>query len=344
MSNITLTWDQEGVADSFSIYRATQPFEASSLPEALVTGLTVKSYVDSVSSSVAMYYYRIASIRGGAKKVSDLISISPTSSFETEANVLTFFNSRNSKYSTLSNAYTISNLKETYGTTYKWFGSVIDKNGIIYGVPGNATTVLKIDTKTDTVTETNYGLNLSGSDKWFGGCMDENGIIYCAPDAATGFLIIDTVAQTAKRDTLGLTLTSTEGKYRGAAYCATNKCVFFLPSTSNSVLVYNTVSKVVSTIATGFSTTEEKWRGTAFHNDNIYLIPQGATSKIVKINCIDFTVTQISSDSFSQARSVVAYDGNVYFTCVISSTVYMYRINTSTNEVTRLLTEVVPHV
>ena len=49
---------------------------------------------------------------------------------------------------------------------------------MIYGIPYNSTSVLKIDPVTDTATT--FG-SLSGTSKWFGGVLAPNGMIYGIP-------------------------------------------------------------------------------------------------------------------------------------------------------------------
>src|SRR5258708_2836021 len=58
----------------------------------------------------------------------------------------------------------------------KWEGGVLAPTGIIYGIPSTATTVLKIDTNTDTVST--FGSSTSPATlKWAGGVLAPNGKI-----------------------------------------------------------------------------------------------------------------------------------------------------------------------
>jgi hypothetical protein len=71
----------------------------------------------------------------------------------------------------------------------KWFGGVLAPNGIIYGIPHNSTSILRIDPSNDSITT--FG-DLSGSGKWAGGILAPNGIIYGIPENSTSILRIDT--------------------------------------------------------------------------------------------------------------------------------------------------------
>ena len=70
----------------------------------------------------------------------------------------------------------------------KWIGGVLAPNGMIYGIPLNSTTVLKIDPTTDTVST--FG-SLSGTAKWVGGVLAPSGMIYGIPYSSTTVLKID---------------------------------------------------------------------------------------------------------------------------------------------------------
>ena len=81
---------------------------------------------------------------------------------------------------------TISTFGSLAGTS-KWAGGVLAPNGMIYGMPYNSTTILKIDPTTDTATT--FG-SLSGTNKWFGGVLAPNGRIYGIPQSSIVVLAI----------------------------------------------------------------------------------------------------------------------------------------------------------
>ncbi|KKK72403.1 hypothetical protein LCGC14_2904230, partial [marine sediment metagenome] len=76
----------------------------------------------------------------------------------------------------------------------KWYGGVLAPNGMIYGIPRTATTVLKIDPSDDTTSP--FG-SLAGSQKWLGGVLGVDGMIYGIPFDSTTILKIDPTTDTA---------------------------------------------------------------------------------------------------------------------------------------------------
>ena len=65
--------------------------------------------------------------------------------------------------------------------------------GCIYGVPCNATAVLKVDPATDTVSL--LGGPLPGVNKWYGGIIGGDNCIYGIPQCGDCVLKIDGAAQ-----------------------------------------------------------------------------------------------------------------------------------------------------
>ena len=74
---------------------------------------------------------------------------------------------------------------------YKWGGGVLAPNGLIYGVPNHATTVLIIDPNTETADTTSLQDAGAGSDKYHGGVLAPNGLIFAIPYSADSVLVID---------------------------------------------------------------------------------------------------------------------------------------------------------
>ena len=110
----------------------------------------------------------------------------------------------------------------------KWIGGVLAPNGMIYGIPLDSTTVLKIDPTTDTATT--FG-SLSGSGKWIGGVLAPNKMIYGIPYSSASVLKIDPTTDTAT--TFGNLSGST--KWRGGVL-APNGMVYGIPLESTTVL------------------------------------------------------------------------------------------------------------
>lgn len=135
--------------------------------------------------------------------------------------------------------------------TGKWIGGVLATNNCIYGIPYNATSVLKIDTSDDTVST--FG-SVSGVTKYWGGVLAPNGNIYCIPLDATNVLKIDTVNDTVS--TIGSL--SGSGKWCGGVL-GTNNCVYGIPYGSTSVLRIDTSNDAITTFGSLSGAT--KWIG-----------------------------------------------------------------------------------
>lgn len=62
---------------------------------------------------------------------------------------------------------------------YKWGGAAVDGNGIVWGIPSDATTVLRVDPVTSKVTT--LGKLSEWRNKWQGGVLAADGKVYCVP-------------------------------------------------------------------------------------------------------------------------------------------------------------------
>jgi len=90
--------------------------------------------------------------------------------------------------------YTIA-VPTTTGFFFKWQTSAITSSGVIYAPPAGSTvtTILKIDTSTDSVTEFGNVLPAPvGSFKYLSSCNASNGFIYCFGAGNEAFLKINT--------------------------------------------------------------------------------------------------------------------------------------------------------
>lgn len=74
-------------------------------------------------------------------------------------------------------------------TTDKWRGCKLGMNGVVYCAPSSATVVLLYDTKTGTVSMTNFSLTVTG---YRGAQMGRDGAVYMCPFDATSVLRIAT--------------------------------------------------------------------------------------------------------------------------------------------------------
>jgi len=83
----------------------------------------------------------------------------------------------------------------TFGSltgTAKWYGGVLAPNELIYGIPADSTTILKINPTNDTVST--FG-SLTGTANCVGGVLAPNGMIYGIPRDRTSVLKIGINAQ-----------------------------------------------------------------------------------------------------------------------------------------------------
>lgn len=76
MSNINLTWDVDGVPESFNVYRSTSPISIDNMPPPIATEVSDNTYVDEAIVEGVTYFYRVASLKGETYKVSAEISVS----------------------------------------------------------------------------------------------------------------------------------------------------------------------------------------------------------------------------------------------------------------------------
>jgi hypothetical protein len=77
----------------------------------------------------------------------------------------------------------------------KWHGGVLAADGNIYGIPFNATQVLRFDPRSQQATF--VGAELPGGNKWSGGVLAADGNIYGIPSDATQVLRFDPRTQQA---------------------------------------------------------------------------------------------------------------------------------------------------
>ena len=119
----------------------------------------------------------------------------------------------------------------------KWLGGVLGSDGCVYGVPGHARSVLRIDPTTDTV-QTVRGEDealLEGRYKWLRGNLHPDGSIYCIPCHADRVLRID-----CSSDPPALSLVGDrhpgEWKWHGAVLSPHDKCIYAIPQFAEAVL------------------------------------------------------------------------------------------------------------
>jgi len=75
---------------------------------------------------------------------------------------------------------------------YKWLGGCLGLDGNVYGMPSDASSILRINTNTDYVTT--FGVVSGEKNKWQGGVLAPDGHIYAIPSNARNILCLDTKA------------------------------------------------------------------------------------------------------------------------------------------------------
>jgi hypothetical protein len=177
----------------------------------------------------------------------------------------------------------------------KWTGAVEAPNGMLYCIPRDSTSVLKINPTNDTVST--FG-SLSGSLKWLGGVLAPNGMIYGIPTNSTTVLKIDPTGDSTS--TFG-SLSADTLKWFGGVL-APNGMIYGIPFDSTTVLKIDPTDDTVSTFGSLSGTT--KWVGGVLApNGMIYGIPYSSTT-VLKIN-----PTNDTTSTFGSVSGTVKYFG-----------------------------------
>ena len=177
------------------------------------------------------------------------------------------------------------------------YGGLLGGDGCIYGIPQNASSVIKINPFTDECTL--IGSLAEGGHKWHGGNVGPDGNIYGIPCHADNVIKINTAS--GEVSTIGGPIPAgkhrPDGKYKylggvvgsdGAIYC--------LPSDADYVLRIDCETSEVKCV--GRSLEDEiishtKWQNGFLGNDGcIYGIPLSGQT-VIKINCTTHEVTTI---------------------------------------------------
>ena len=198
----------------------------------------------------------------------------------------------------------------------KWLGGVLGSDGCVYGVPGHAKTVLRVDPTTDTVST--LGGPFEGKYKWLRGNLHHDGCIYCIPCHASTILKIDC-------NTTPPTLSEMGGphpgdwKWHGGVLSPYDKCIYGIPQFAETVLKIDPLRQVTSEIGGPFPgaspTGKHKWYGGLLGGDGcIYGVPQNATS-VLKINPFTQETTtfgELEAGGHKWHGGVTGLDGCIY--------------------------------
>lgn len=185
--------------------------------------------------------------------------------------------------------------------TAKWWGGSLANNGIIYGVPYNATTILRINPSNDSVSL--FG-SLAGSRKWAGSAVAPNGKIYCAPRDSTTVLCID-----PSNDSI-----TTFGNFVGSdkfvgAIPGYDGNIYLIPLNYNYVVCINPSDNSYKNVWVDLGAGSKYWNGTVDAYGNLVLI---GTSAYWSTYFIDNGAFQITYDRAYSGGGVLAPNGKIY--------------------------------
>ncbi len=207
----------------------------------------------------------------------------------------------------------------------KWIGGVA-YNEFIYGVPFSSTSILKINTKTDTATT--FG-SFAGSSKWAGGVLAPNGFIYCIPRDSGTILKINPIDDTAT--TFGSVGAVADQWYggimgpMGVIYCSSYA--------GTKILRINTLDDSITVIdlfASGVAAAGSALGACIGVTGDIYFIPSNNNSLggIVKLSIKDqsLSIIPITVSGNAWQGGVLAPNGSIY--CIPNNSTQVLKINT----------------
>lgn len=160
------------------------------------------------------------------------------------------------------------------GVGADWRSNCLAPNGKIYNIPITGSSILIIDTLTDTIDTTTLS-NISNS-SWYGAILAPNGKIYCIPFSSVSILIID--PETDTYETVG-NLTGSS-KWLGGCLAPNGK-IYCTPYASASILIIDTSDNSTTTIGS-LTTDNGKWGGACLGpNGKIYMAGTARTNFII---------------------------------------------------------------
>jgi hypothetical protein len=197
----------------------------------------------------------------------------------------------------------------------QWSDFVDGGDGFLYGIPFNATRVVKFNPLDKSLTEIGPDLR-EGKYKWKCGVRANTGSIYCAPYCADHILQIDTIQGTVETlDNVELPETGDFLWESGAL--ATDNNIYYMPSNARRIMRLNPDNDTLSSVGDDLGRGGYKYIGTVVGNDDcLYGIPNIAT-RIVKFDPTNPDRT--SFVGFQSQRSfccigngVLGGDGDIY--------------------------------
>lgn len=178
----------------------------------------------------------------------------------------------------------------------KWYGGIIGKqDGAIYGIPQNASGVLRIHPTEGITVHGDFGTD---NHKWHGGAAADNGVIVSVPANADTVLCVtpaspEPLLQILKTNDIQSGRHRDDGKYKYlGAMCGPNGKVYIFPCASEYVLQVDTESMVAKNIGpnlrdTGMETVyQNKWQNglTCYQDQCVYGITLSGHT-LLRIDC-----------------------------------------------------------
>jgi len=143
---------------------------------------------------------------------------------------------------------------------YKWLRSVQTSEGIVYGLPCHADSVLRIDTNTGDITtfgSESFDTEIGRLWKYHGGSISpHDGCIYCIPQSAERVLKID-----PRSDTVSLVGPSFPGRHKwyGGLIGKADGAIYGIPQNATGILKIDPSSDNVVTLHGNFELGGHKW-------------------------------------------------------------------------------------
>ena len=128
------------------------------------------------------------------------------------------------------------------GVKLKWSTFVDGENGYLYGIPANATHVIKFNTTDKSVIQ--IGPKHEGG--WSCGVRADNGKIYCAPNNCDRILIINTIDESVAY--LDKSLPETGHNLWSSGVLAADGNIYFMPAGASKILKVNTHNETISIV------------------------------------------------------------------------------------------------
>ena len=207
-----------------------------------------------------------------------------------------------------------------------YFGATLAPNGMIYCIPGNATSVGMINPGTSTFTTNSVSGTAPGNVAYFGGVLAPNGMIYCIPCNATSVGMINPTTNVYTTNSVSGTAPGS-GAYRGGVL-APNGMIYCIPSGTTSVGVINPTTNVFTTNSVSGTVSGSYIGGVLAPNGLIYCVPSGA-STIGVIDPNANTFTTFGSVSGNYMGGALGQNGMIYL--IPRNSTVVGKINPMTN-------------